>query len=163
MSIKIYNGYILKTEDNADLFKKLKKLKKNTFAFYQDIVDECAKTSDTTQAFLRKREYLQELLNDDFNANLIVFWDDVHKHWFGIYFGYSEIRKILENEEWVSDYCYFDNTDQPEGVSVEEWKERRNTWDRVLLNTENGIPAEHGMNIQLRPCYLPLPTKQKSS
>lgn len=36
---------------------------------------------------------------------------------------------------WCADYCYWNNSDQPDDISDEEWLERRATWDAVNCGT----------------------------
>jgi len=41
-------------------------------------------------------------------------------------------RQAWQGLRSVSEYGYWNNTDQPDGVSDEEWAARRATWDRLL-------------------------------
>ena len=33
----------------------------------------------------------------------------------------------------LKDYCYFDNTDKPRGISEKEWDARKEKWDKLCL------------------------------
>lgn len=37
--------------------------------------------------------------------------------------------------EWVEDYSYWNNVDEPDDVSYEEWKQRGETWDMICTGT----------------------------
>jgi hypothetical protein len=43
----------------------------------------------------------------------------------------SEWESGIEVPDWVDDYSYWNNTDQPENVSDDEWDERRETWSKT--------------------------------
>lgn len=36
--------------------------------------------------------------------------------------------------DWCEDYCYFNNTDLPEGMTDQEWKRREKTWNSLCLD-----------------------------
>lgn len=47
----------------------------------------------------------------------------------------------------VEEFPYWDNTDQPKGMSRKAWKARGKIWDRAL---PTGVPARDGVHIQSR-------------
>ena len=44
---------------------------------------------------------------------------------------------------WVDDYCYFDNTDIPEGIPVDEWEKRGAVWEKLCLEDHNRSRLSH--------------------
>lgn len=54
-----------------------------------------------------------------------------------------EYRAALEEGGIVTEYGYWNNTDQPEGVSDREWNQREKAWS--FLN----VPADEGLSIDL--------------
>lgn len=53
--------------------------------------------------------------------------------------------ELLESEE-ITEYGYWDNSDQPEGVTDEEWATRRRDWKEVLK--PDWVPANHGVAVR---------------
>lgn len=81
------------------------------------------------------------------NRILTVFYaekDGFHSAW----------RSLPE----VKEYGYWNNTDQPDNVTDEEWAERRQSWDSVLLQNKSSewIPSMNGLVADLVDPMLPL-------
>lgn len=76
-------------------------------------------------------------LNFDTSFNL---WIDGKWAYIIPYFGclFRENKLILKMVEGLGggDYCYYNNTDMPEGISRNEWKNREITWERVCLDSD---------------------------
>ena len=64
----------------------------------------------------------------------------------GIPYGENSVMTEAFLKE-VHDYGYWNNTDKPESVSEEEWKQREKDWDIVLPGI--GIPSENGLICKL--------------
>lgn len=60
----------------------------------------------------------------------------------------SKMEHVFERQPEVEEYGYWNNTDQPEGVSDDEWEERRASWERCLPNWSP--PARQALNFTLR-------------
>jgi len=45
--------------------------------------------------------------------------------------------------KWCDDYCYFDNTDMPEGITAREWKRRKRKWEKIYLEDFNRSRLSH--------------------
>ena len=67
-----------------------------------------------------------------------------------MYFGNSDMHEIVENLPYLADYHYQNQVDKPESISDEEWEQRKNDWEKALGS--DGIPARHGMSVQLFNC-----------
>lgn len=57
------------------------------------------------------------------------------------------LLSILTNQPYVKEYGYWDNTDQPEGISDEDWAVRSQDWDKAV--GDSGILSENGFKIHL--------------
>src|ERR1019366_7183698 len=57
-----------------------------------------------------------------------------------------EMLKIIDNDSKFSEYGYWDNTDQPDGVSNREWRQRYNDWKKAL--NDFGAPSDNGMTAE---------------
>lgn len=83
-------------------------------------------TMEGLQAFIECG--LNEALN--INASVVVycFRGKTVVHFFGLDFGFRKhtlkLRDHIYNEEKLSDYSFWNNTDEPEGMGKEEWEER---------------------------------------
>ena len=60
----------------------------------------------------------------------------------------SKMEAFWESQPEVEPWGYWNNTDQPEGVTEEEWEERRQAWERCLPNWSP--PARQALTFQLR-------------
>ena len=60
------------------------------------------------------------------------------------------MHEIVENLPYLADYHYQNQVDKPESISDEEWEQRKNDWEKALGS--DGIPARHGMSVQLFNC-----------
>lgn len=70
---------------------------------------------------------------------------------------YCENKQLMD--AWhslpeVSEYGYWNNTDEPENVTSEEWDERGNVWDRVI---GHNAPSEGMLSFVLRATSRPEP------
>lgn len=65
-----------------------------------------------------------------------------------MYFGNDkdELLQVFENEPYISEYHYQNQTDKPDSISEEEWEERRRDWTDAL---PSWIPSDTGFTIQL--------------
>lgn len=56
------------------------------------------------------------------------------------------IQDIFDKMEDIEEYPYWDNSDQPDGMTWEEWKERGVEWDEAL---GTGVPSQNGFGIDI--------------
>ena len=164
MSTKIYNGFSVATDSVFQLMETV-----NSFRPYIR-----AEGQKVLNAFLRKTRTAEEpfkgwMMWMDLRARTVdkgirapgvdtdfqlVFFPDgdrilgiaftEHDRWF---------RRWLR-QPLVSEYRYWDNTDQPNGISRKEWERRNEAWDRVL-GTEP--PVTRGLCIDLHEIGGPCP------
>lgn len=57
-----------------------------------------------------------------------------------------DIRNLLLEQDFIEEFCYWDNTDILDGVSEEDWKIRGDLWEKALGNNS---PAMAGYTICL--------------
>jgi hypothetical protein len=56
------------------------------------------------------------------------------KYAYVIFYGEHWLYEDFERPEGVEDYCYWNNTDEPDDVTRRQWEARGKTWDQVCLN-----------------------------
>jgi hypothetical protein len=64
------------------------------------------------------------------------------------------IRKAFFSLDDVEHLPYWNNTDQPDGLSQEQWNERGRLWDELL---PSGVPSESGASFMLHPEQFEIP------
>lgn len=55
-----------------------------------------------------------------------------------ILYGESFLWEAFKLPEEVEDYRYWNNTDQPEGITRRQWNQRDKTWEKVCLSEATG-------------------------
>lgn len=58
------------------------------------------------------------------------------------------ITKMNENPKF-EDFSYWDNTDYPEEIPLEEWEERKKIWDTIFKRAKTSIFGEAGFQFKL--------------
>lgn len=175
MSTKLYTGFKLKTHslDAAvgildSLKPKLKDIRREATLRWlanraTTLVDRLAlsdsKLDPNTSPFsaaleeLRKRQFKVRASKHrdpevDFSFEVVLF-----KHpngIFGLYFAEQEaLTTAFLSLPEVEDFSYWDNTDQPERISEEEWASRKATWG--LIFQDSWVPSEVGASLVLLP------------
>lgn len=67
------------------------------------------------------------------------------KHVLIIWYGPEWLRLGLQEHAKLSPYGYWNNSDREDGVSSDEWRNRAQTWERVLTGDAlSGAPADLG-------------------
>lgn len=55
----------------------------------------------------------------------------------------------------VREYWYWNNSDEPEGMTQKEWDTRREAWDEVLTGDDKtGVPSLEGFTIDIHDSYV---------
>lgn len=87
--------------------------------------------------------------HDPHRLELSIGYDPVAgRHMLIMYCEATELRELVTGHPDVEEYGYWNNSDQPDGVTDQEWDERRQAWNRVLPGV--GIPAESMLTFTLR-------------
>ena len=64
-----------------------------------------------------------------------------------VYSGNSSIIPILEQQKYLSDFQYWNNTDRPEEISEKDWEKRYHLWEKAI-GPEYFLP-DHGFMVNL--------------
>ena len=56
--------------------------------------------------------------------------------------------------KWCEDYCYFNHSDQPEGISNKQWKQREMIWEELALEDWNRTRLTH-VTLEMKLPHLP--------
>lgn len=169
MSTKIYDGFIVRDLTKEQLLAEFAKVAELMLAqakheFLESIAKVTIRSFDIYRAnILRGNDVPRPPhsfdVRDDYFVRMAklkekfafrdsqVDWDmsiSYAKHgdvWMAIpFWEKASMLAILEACPWHEPFGYWNNTDQPKGVTEEEWKERCNLWDQVI---PSGIPDKH--------------------
>lgn len=88
-----------------------------------------------------------------YNTEITVVFFPLEKYTLAIPFDQTEvspkdIKPFVEFDPRIKFYGYWDNTDQDENSSEEEWQQRENDWNEVLLSG-NGVPLTNGFSFTI--------------
>lgn len=64
----------------------------------------------------------------------------------------NSLLNLIRNQTWIEEYCYWNNSNEPENVTDEEWKQREVDWDEAL--GDNAIPDQNGFKVTLSLPFL---------
>lgn len=170
MSIKIYNGYRQPKMGMKDLLDYLCKfreeaLEKVNIFYDKRVVAEAVLLYDNfhyrgtyydgpsdISPFFDALDQVQEnskkiksqgIRNPSYDFQLEILFIPFEDHIYSLV--YSEnFTHLWENQEQVSPFPYWNNTDEPSGLSREEWKKREEIWGQVFRDWKS--PAAVGFN-----------------
>ena len=94
----------------------------------------------------KKQTYRASVFSEcDFECNVVIL--PSNDNVFLMLFAEDrEIKNILLDTGEIEEYPFWDNTDQPDGMTGEEWEKRGNEWDAAL---SYGIPSVDGFTMIL--------------
>jgi hypothetical protein len=167
MSTKIYNGYKLEKLSLDDLIIFCKGFQKDLINIRNKLMKELYGDNFDVQLFIKlldrvasvKRTNTRDPLAD-FSAS-VCFLPNENNILAITYWNHTEYTKAWESEPIVDDYGYWDNTDQDERCTEEEWATRGVDWQKALPNYS--APSENGFVfdfITLENC-IPMPDEIK--
>lgn len=61
----------------------------------------------------------------------------------------SVVRKFMDSQPWLKDYSYWNNADQPEGVTDHDWDARGHAWELAI--GERGRPIDRCLTFTMQP------------
>lgn len=91
------------------------------------------------------RDNLLESL--DYNYRAVLFLFAVEGKILCVYSGNSSIIPILEQQKYLSDFQYWNNTDRPKEISEKDWEKRYYLWEKAI-GPEYFLP-DHGFMVNL--------------
>lgn len=65
-------------------------------------------------------------------------------------YGENWILKDFQPPEGVQDYCYWDNVDEPEGITYRQWKARGKNWDAICDDWDAGRCVHEVVNAKTK-------------
>ena len=174
MSTKIYTGFVLNTTDIFEINKKivefrkeLKDITNNKIADY--MATSCAHIYDTQvgnpsslqrvvdnsiystvyRQYIKDQEKVRvERVSDpsvDYSFSITLF--PFEGKFYGMtYTQQPEYQKLWNDKEYVDEFMYWDNTDQPDDISNSVWKRRGNVWEHIL---KDEVPALNGFTYEV--------------
>lgn len=160
MSTKIYNAYIWDgTVEELVLF--LKDLRQHYIEegslhmiqfsdFFKNLEEEYKKEGKYFHLSSYLRERISVGLNDPDNldASAVVYFQDgkIAVQFFGLELFYRDGKRpladLIKNNSKLQEYEYWDNVDQPEELSEDQWEERKAFWDFINVPVEDGLSYE---------------------
>lgn len=98
------------------------------------------------------REVMDQLkesrLGDPHQLDVCLIRDPEGGRIMALLYAGSKMESLWESQPEVEPWGYWDNTDQPEGVTDEEWEERCAAWERCLPDWSP--PARQALTFTLR-------------
>lgn len=82
----------------------------------------------------------------DFDVNMVVIPIN-DKTLCMPYASNNTLYELLIKRPEITEYAYWNNVDQPDNISEEEWEQRKTDWDEALPGA--GIPKNNGMVLHL--------------
>lgn len=169
MSIKIYEAY--RTKPGVDIWEFMKQAKKEAMNNATEILRELYERIQTTPSLANNvREKFQispdaplsnwnisDFVYDRYNESRLKkqptaynfdtsFTVRKHKdHFYIIPYENSGTRNIFsffKTHPDLEEYGYWNNTDEPEGMSEKEWKEREENWAVLLDDWDNYVSVD---------------------
>lgn len=101
--------------------------------------------------FVRRYEKVKTTSGRDPSVDMdceIVFFTDKNQTYGIIFTEQSALRDEWKLKSGAQNFSYWNVEDQPDGVSSEEWRQRKLTWDRIFKDTS--IPAECGFTVSFK-------------
>lgn len=174
MSTKIYNGYKIKSQSLDDAIEKIfhhkEKIKnliknqicydllsialENYYDFYLQEIFQETKNKDLSSSSIG---LIMENDNQEDKINLSICLfpkkENIKNESYYLMMLYlDKYEKIIEENNILKDlniteYAYWDNTDQLENITRKEWEKRKDDWNKAL--GDDGIPSNNSVIIEL--------------
>lgn len=145
MSTKIYYGFKFhQTSTIGGVSLRLKNIKKDATLYCQSTIEEWLKTHDRNELYDLMTKAEKSIYGGsifDLKLSITIFH---HKNeFYGIPFADDgKLIEIVLKNKWVRDFSYWNNSDQPEGMSDKEWEMRAKVWNDIFK--KEGTPSEAG-------------------
>lgn len=122
MSTKIYNGYRSPAAAIAASVRWFR------IAIWRNVVKSASQqiiTMDDARAFA----------DHNGEAGIHIWHDPKEEVALYVLFGFPAfIEKLPKRPSWLKEYSYWNNSDEPKGMTRRRWKERERTWNRIALD-----------------------------
>lgn len=155
MSIRLYNGFLIKDQNLQDFQLSLAQ-KRAVFraaavkTSHEKVAAAFVHTCDfsgfheSNQVGSSAFSLVQDILRDDliessvngrktyFDLESSLLVKSCGPHLLAMYFGPSHLEDQLKETFELTEFGYWNNTDEPEEMSLEEWKWRETVWESAL-------------------------------
>lgn len=165
MSTKIYNGFKIDTTEPAKLLELVRAFRpwvgEQQMAVYEEwcaLVNKVrARGKDHPEYYadcfwpwidarkeIKKTGLRNPVVDTDFEVTFLPFD--------GAMYGITYVERSKWHKEWlkqpgVSEFAYWNNTDQPDHITDADWEQRRVIWDELLPGA--GVPSLNGFTIAI--------------
>lgn len=164
MSVKLYSGFAY-TGDVRALMATFDSFRPWLEREAQRVLDEfLARNAERGKAFvewLKLRHEIKRtgerfpLVDTDFS---VTVFPRGPRSWVGlVYTEHEAWRSRFMRLPRIREFGYWNNTDEPEGMTRREWARRNRVWSEVLLDKPTGIPSMYGLSIELVDPNGPMP------
>jgi hypothetical protein len=165
MSTKIYTGFRINTSDFVLIRKRVRAFRKKVIlplankmfdAFVEHGTDE--ERSARYKEWRDRRRVVETTMQRDpvVDTQFSLVFFPRKNDCLGMSFSdHSDWHDLWIKSPGVSEYMYYNNTDEPEGLSRKAWKLREKAWDEVFAG--NSTPSMSGFTIDLVHEYEPWP------
>lgn len=162
MSTKIFNAYIW-DGIAPELMEFLKELRKkyieaatDHLVMFHRLFETREKEYEEKGEYFSMSIYLQDRIKagindpDNIEASVAVYFrgDTIAVQFFGLELFWDKEKNVRPLQEFIkansklSEYSYWNNVDEPEDVTEEEWDARRDFWDFLDVPVEDGLIYE---------------------
>lgn len=174
MSTKIYNGFKFKIKDITELHRSMNILRtefnnirdgmmldqmtEDCFSLFDrrtispDLFDEPVMRKVVNETYARQEEVRIKQVRDpsvDFSFEICVY--PHNGEFYGQFFTEQRtLTEMLKKKCYFEDFSYWNNVDEPEGVTKEEWNNRERVWEEILSDS-NYIPSRAGFTYEIVP------------
>lgn len=160
MSTKIFNAYLWDgtapelIEFLKDLRKKYIEAATDHLVQFQKWLEHQEEEYKRNKKYFSLSTYLQDQIikginnPDNIEASATVYFRDemIAVQFFGLELFYKDDKRILDetikNHPKLSEYSYWNNVDRLEGLTEDEWDERKEFWDFLNVPSEDGLIYE---------------------
>ena len=97
-----------------------------------------------------KREKFIEFAYPDYTFEIVIFARG--GRFYGMSFVHDrDLEALLNEQKWIEEFGYWDNTDKPDSISSADWRKRKYLWDRIFDRCYCSVPANGGFTVNLSP------------
>lgn len=165
MSIKVYNGYILRNCDLNKAFSLLKSIQKDAIQIAKNKMEITFKemlkaqtSGDKNEGFLTILNLIEKMKSLSIKENKTVSIDYTcelvlipHKKdiLILVYEVYDSLYHELFEKINLEEFYYFNNADKPDNISDSHWKKREKAWKESGIFENGTTPAQEGLTFHL--------------
>lgn len=117
-------------------------------------------------SLMARKETESEIKDEayEYQVEILFAQDPQTKRYLTYFMGSQKMESKFKRMKGISEYCYYNNTDEPDGVSEDDWQERGNAWNRSVNLDEplvNSMLSLQVLSAYDRACNQPISTMMK--